>query len=94
MTSSQLIISALTLFADNVTLSGPIDDTGMTFDTVQSSTELEEQLCNHSRPALSSAVPVSSLRAPNDSPQWRGPMAWLTSMLHIAGAEGTSVTQR
>lgn len=67
MTSSQLIISALTLFADNVMLSGPIDDTGMACDTIQPSTELEEQLCNHSRPPMSSAVPVSSLRAPNDS---------------------------
>lgn len=62
VTSSQLIISALTLFADNVTLAGPTDDTGTACDAVQPGTD-------HSRPPLSSAVPVSSLGAPNDSPQ-------------------------
>lgn len=68
MTSSQQIISTVTLFPDNVTLAGPVDDTRTACDTIQSSMELGEQLCDHSSLPLSSAVPGPSLGALYDHP--------------------------
>lgn len=44
VTSSQMIVSAMTLFAANVTPAGPVGDTGVACETVQPSTELLRSL--------------------------------------------------